>query len=151
MKKARLILTASMLTIAGFSAVTLSSCSKDDEVCPVGYEGSDCKTLSRTKFIGNWTGTDICGSGQYDIDLSVGTSSVSEVTALVNNAGGFGTNVTITGTVTGTNSLQFTNQNVGGGRTLSGTMTFTTNKMSFAYSVTGTSGTDNCNGSYDKQ
>ncbi len=131
MKKARLILTASMLTIAGFTAVTFSSCSKDDKVCPAGYEGSDCKTLSRINLSATWTGKDICGSGKYDIDLKVDPSSASEVSAVVNNPGGFGASVTISGTVTGTNALSFTNQNVGGQRSLSGTMTFTGNKMSF--------------------
>lgn len=63
MKKARLILTASMLTIAGFSAVTLSSCSKDDQTCLTGYEGSDCKTEVRTKYYNSYRGTGSDNSG----------------------------------------------------------------------------------------
>jgi hypothetical protein len=149
MRKARLILSASLLTIGTFSAVTFSSCSKD-EVCPVGYTGKDCKTLVRNNFVGTWNGSDICGSGTYDVNLTVGTSA-NEINALVANPGGFGASVTITGTVTANNTLQFTNQDIGGQRTLSGTMTFSGNSMSFSYTVTAIAGTDNCNGSYTRQ
>lgn len=149
MKKARIILSASLLTIASFATLTFSSCSKD-EVCPVGYTGKDCKTLVRDNFIGNWSGSDICTSGTYSIDLSISSSSASEVNALVTNAGGFGSSVIITGTVTADNKLSFTNQDVGGSRTLSGEMTFSGNSMSFSYQVNGVATTDNCNGSYNK-
>jgi hypothetical protein len=149
MKKARLILTASLLTIGTFSAITFSSCSKD-EVCPVGYTGKDCKTLVRNNFVGSWSGQDICTSGTYTISLTVSASS-NEINALVTNPGGFGGTVVITGVVTGDNTLQFSNQDVGGSRTLNGTMTFTGSSMSFAYTVQGIATTDNCNGSYTKQ
>jgi hypothetical protein len=149
MRKARLILSASLLTIGTFAAVTFSSCSKD-EVCPVGYSGKDCKTLVRNNFVGSWSGSDICGSGTYSISLTIGASA-NEINALVTNPGGFGSSVIITGTVTADNTLQFTNQDVGGSRTLSGTMTFSGNSMSFSYAVTAIAGTDNCNGSYTRQ
>lgn len=149
MKKARLILTASLLTVGTFAAVTFSSCSKD-EVCPVGYTGKDCKTLVRNNFLGTWNGSDICTSGTYNITLTIGASS-NEINALVSNPGGFGGTVTITGVVTDNNTLKFSNQDVGGSRTLNGTMTFTGSTMSFNYSVQGIATTDNCNGSYTKQ
>ncbi|WP_118952616.1 hypothetical protein [Taibaiella helva] len=149
MKKARLILAVSLLTVGTFAAVTFSSCSKDD-VCPVGYTGKDCKTLVRDGFLGTWKGTDICTSGSYNVTLSVNPSSSSEINALINNVAGFGNNVTITGTVTGDNTLQFTNQDVGGSRTLSGTMTFSGTSMSFSYKVQGINDADDCNGSYNK-
>ena len=58
MKKARLILSASMLSIAAFSAVTFTSCSKDDD-CAAGYEGSDCKDEIREAMIGTFNATDV--------------------------------------------------------------------------------------------
>lgn len=66
MKKARLILSASLLTIGAFSAVTFSSCSKDDKVCTTGYSGSDCKTEVRTSYYNTYRGdgTDNAG-GTY--------------------------------------------------------------------------------------
>lgn len=149
MKKARLILATAVLTVGAFSAITFSSCSKD-EVCPVGYTGKDCKTLVRDAFIGTWSGKDICSSGSYNVTLSVNPSSSSQVSALINNPGGFGSNVTITGTVTADNTLQFSSQDVGGSRTLSGSMTFSGSTMSFNYSVQGVSSSDECNGTYNK-
>lgn len=57
MKKARLILTTSMVALMGLSAITLSSCSKDDD-CPAGYEGKDCATEIRTPMLGTYNATD---------------------------------------------------------------------------------------------
>lgn len=151
MKKARLILATSLLTVGTFTAITLSSCSKDDKVCPVGYTGSDCKTLVRDSFVGTWKGSDICSAGTYSVTLTVGPSSTSEINAIVNNPGGFGGTVSITGTITSSNELNFTSQDIGGSRTLTGKMIFTGSNMSFSYSVIGSADSDNCQGSYTKQ
>lgn len=60
MKKARLILSASLLTMGAFSAMTFTSCSKDDETCLVGFTGDDCKTEIRTQYYNTYR-----GSGSY--------------------------------------------------------------------------------------
>lgn len=44
-----------MATVAGVLAV--SSCTK---TCDPGYEGNDCKTEVREKFVGQWTASDDC-------------------------------------------------------------------------------------------
>lgn len=149
MKKARLILTASMLTIFGFTAVTLSSCNKD-ETCPVGYEGKDCKELTRDKFLGDWQGEDKCDLGTYPIDLEIKASTTSEINATIVNPGGFGGTVTITGVVTDENTLTFTNQDLGGDRELSGKMVFIGNSMTFNYEVDGLVDDDSCVGTYTR-
>lgn len=151
MKKTRLIIAASLLTIGTFATVGFSSCSKDNAVCPVGYTGKDCKGLVRDNFVGAWTGSDICTSGTYSINLTVSASSASGINAIVNNPGGFGGTVAITGTVVSDTELDFTNQDVGGSRTLSGKMVFTGNNMAFSYTVTGVATTDNCSGNYARQ
>jgi hypothetical protein len=77
----------------------------------------------------------------------------------VTNPGGFGVPIVITGVVESTNTLRFTNTNVGGGRTLTGTMTFSggtsttmPNNMAFSYTVTPATGSaDVCNGTYTRQ
>ncbi len=169
------ILFAGALTLGAFGVVTYTSCTKDackgvvcnnggtcvsgSCSCPSGYEGTNCQNKTRDKFIGSWAGSDVCGSGTYTITLNIGASSTSDINALISNPGGFGTNVTITGTVTGTNTITFSNASVGGGRTLSGTMTFnstasttTPTSMIFSYAVTPTTGAaDNCTGNYTKQ
>ncbi len=149
MRKARLILSASMLTLAAFSAITFSSCNKDEE-CAVGYEGKDCKDLTRDKFIGDWGGSDKCNLGTYNVDLEIKASS-SDINALIVNIGGFGTQVVATGTVTGTNTLKITNEDLGGGRSLSGEMVFNGNNMTFTYDVDATIDPDDCIGTYTRK
>lgn len=178
MKKIKSLLFSALLTFGAFGAMTLTSCSADDSPvdpcaavvcqnggvcesgncnCPAGYEGALCETRTRDKFIGTWSGTDVCGSGSYTITLKI-NAATNEVSALIENPGGFGTSVVVTGNVTGTNSIGFTNVSVGGGRTLTGTMTFTggsttanPNAMQFVYTVTPTTGSaDNCTGNYTR-
>lgn len=168
MKSIRNIAFAALMTIGAFSAITYTACNKDeckDVVCnnggtcvdgtcscPTGYEGTNCDAKTRDKFIGSWAGSDQCTSGTYTITLSIAASSSSNVTALVTNPGGFGGTVTITGNVTGSNTLAFNSQSVGGGRTLTGTMTFNGNSMTFSYTVTPAVGVaDACNGTYSRQ
>ncbi len=167
MKSIRSVAFSALLTIGAFSAIMYTSCSKDackDVVCknggtcangtcscPTGYEGTNCETLSRDKFIGNWSGSDVCTSGTYNIALSIASSS-NAINALVNNPGGFGGTIQITGNITDKNKLSFTNASVGNGRTLTGTMTISGNSMTFSYTVTPAVGVaDACNGTYTKQ
>ena len=172
MNKFKNIAFAAFLAIGAFSVVTYTSCTKDeckDVVCnnggtcaggscscPAGYEGTNCDSKTRDKFVGTWQGQDICTSKTYTISLTIGASS-DDVKVIVNNPGGFGTPINIQGTVTNSTSLAFTNQNVGNGRILNGTMSFTGGTtttlptgMTFAYSVVGPLDSDNCNGSYTR-
>ncbi|MEO6830994.1 MAG: calcium-binding EGF-like domain-containing protein [Chitinophagaceae bacterium] len=175
MNKIKNIALAALMTIGTFGVVTFTACNKDackgvvcqnggtcdasgSCVCQTGFTGTNCEKLVRDEFIGTWSGTDVCGSGSYTITLTVNTST-NNINALVNNPGGFGPAITITGVVTSANALSFTNANAGGGRTLSGTMTFTggsattgATAMQFVYTVTPASGAaDNCTGNYTKQ
>lgn len=56
--------------------MTTSSCSK---TCEAGYEGSDCKTEVRAKYLGNWTesGTYTSGSVQGPINSLAVVKSTS--------------------------------------------------------------------------
>lgn len=91
MRKARLILSASLLTIGAFSAVTFSSCSKDDKVCNTGYTGSDCKTEVRASYNNTYrgNGSDNAGGTYTNWALkfnSVGTDATKmELQVLDNN------------------------------------------------------------------
>lgn len=65
------ILIAAFSTLAVFCSIVYTSCNRDKCksvvcahggvcndgmcTCPSGYEGSNCETVSRTKFLGNWT------------------------------------------------------------------------------------------------
>lgn len=88
MRKARLILSASLLTIGTFSAVTFSSCSKDDPICPTGMEGKNCDVEIRTKFLGSWSASDKKEDGSqlpaYTANIVKNPSSIEKL-----NIGGF--------------------------------------------------------------
>ncbi|HEY9178072.1 MAG TPA: calcium-binding EGF-like domain-containing protein [Flavipsychrobacter sp.] len=167
MKSIRNIAFSALLTFGAFSMVTYTACNKDeckDVVCqnggtcvtgtcncPTGYEGTSCETLSRAKFIGTWTGSDKCNINTYNVTMTINTST-NEIQALVNNPGGFGNSITITGVITNNNELSFTNQSAGGtGRIINGKMTVNGNSLTFTYTVTDAlGGSDSCTGTYAK-
>lgn len=82
MKKTRLFLAASLLTIGAFSTITMSSCSKDDKICNPGYEGKDCDVESRVKFVKTWDATDAPVNGTpkiYTCGIVNGTTVTSVI------------------------------------------------------------------------
>lgn len=144
MKKARLILSASMFALMGMSAITFSSCSKDEKVCEAGYEGKDCKTLSRDKFIGSWKGAEECTIGTDNYTISITAATGSEVKIIYSNV--YNQDFTATGTMTGPNGFSF-NGDASGGVTFSGTATHDagTGRLTVNYSVeTGGVTTNTC-------
>jgi hypothetical protein len=74
MKNLKSILLAGFLTVGAFSSAVFTSCNPDackDVVCqnggtctdgtcacPTGFEGSNCETLSRAKFLGTYSGNE---------------------------------------------------------------------------------------------
>jgi hypothetical protein len=92
------ILLSALGAIAAFTAVTSTSCTPDKCkaivcayggvckegtcICPAGYEGYQCETITRDKFKGVWTvfenGT-ATNSAQYDVTIEFG-ASMTEMT-----------------------------------------------------------------------
>jgi hypothetical protein len=77
--------------------------------CPSGYEGTNCQTLSRAKFLGNYSTTEVCPSGSANITVSV-TALANDVTKVGINGGG----IYADGTVSG-NTITIPNQFIGAG------------------------------------
>jgi hypothetical protein len=167
MKSIKNIALSAMLTFGAFAAVTYTACTKDDCkdvvcnnggtcsggscVCPTGYEGTNCDTKS---FLGSWKGSDVCSSGTYNnITIEVNTATTAPNDVIVTNPGGFGASVTVTGTMsTDAKTITISSQSVGGGRTLSGTMTLTSpTTFTFSYTASDATTNDVCNGQYTKQ
>ncbi len=94
MKKFRLIALSALVTVASATAIFSTSCSKDECkdvtcqnggvcsggncTCPVGYEGSRCETKSRDKFVGVYTGSEICttGTDNYSVTLAANSDAL---------------------------------------------------------------------------
>lgn len=91
------LLTATIVT-AAFGAITYTSCTEDKCkaivcafggtcqdgacICPSGYEGAQCETVNRDRFLGDWSvvedGT-ISASADYSVIVEKG-ASITEVT-----------------------------------------------------------------------
>lgn len=104
MKQIKQIALSVILTISAFGAVVYTSCNKDeckDVVCQnggtctegkctcvTGYEGTNCETKSRDKFIGTYAGTEICtvGSDSYSVIVSANSDAIKlTMTGLYND------------------------------------------------------------------
>ncbi len=138
MKKARLILSASLLTIGTFAAVTFTSCSKD-EVCPVGYTGKDCKTLVRDQFIGVYVGTEQCTQGNDSYTVTIAANSDNVKVTMTNI---YNDNYTAIGTVTGDNTISFNGSQAGA--TFSGTGTIVGSQLTLDYTVSDATTSNTC-------
>ncbi len=153
MKLIRHIALTTMLTIGAFSAITYTSCNKDnckDVVCQnggtcnstdgscscaTGYEGTTCGTLSRDKFVGVYTGTETCtvGSDNYTLTLTANSDAIKLTLTNLYNEG-----FTATCTMTGTNTFSFTGSNTTTTTVdYSGTGTLTDNTITIAYTISG--------------
>ena len=134
----------SFLIVAVMASVaSISSCTK---TCDAGYEGSDCKTQVRTKYLGNYTASESKNGGTpYTYSGSVLTSSgdVQEIyiNRIPNGTGFFNTNVKAK--VDG-NAVTIASQNPDGDAYyITGTGAFsatTPATITFTYTVTGPNG-----------
>jgi hypothetical protein len=115
------------------SIATLASCTK---TCDEGYEGDDCKTEIRAKFLGSWKGNDLCTTGTYSditVVLTGGSSSVTNV--VLSNLGGFGATETVVATLNSAGALEISNASISGGRTITGLITSSGSALNFSYTV----------------
>lgn len=68
----RKLALGAFLSVSALGTLTMTSCNKEDDTCPAGFEGSDCKTLINAKFVGAYTGSETCtiGSDTYTVTLT---------------------------------------------------------------------------------
>jgi hypothetical protein len=149
MKNLRTILTATALTL-GLFTVTFTACTPDpcknvvcDNggtcdangacVCPAGFEGTTCATLSRDKFIGIFNGSETCtiGTDTYAVTTTPNSDKTkfniqnlynqSTITAIANANG---------------NAFTIPSQTVAANVVGSGSGTITGNNITITYTVT---------------
>ena len=156
MKKIKNILVASILTMSAFTATIMTSCNPDackDVICsnggtctdgtcscPSGYEGASCETLSRTKFIGVYSGSETCtvGTDTYSITVTSNSDNVKFNVQNVYNQG-----FTAIGTANG-NAFTIPSQTIGTGTTASGSGVISGNTITITYTITSVAATNTC-------
>lgn len=156
---------------AGIAAVTFSissctvdpckdvSCGANGEcvdgncVCDAGYEGSTCATEQRAKFLGQYSVSEACTSGNYTYNVSVNTSSTGVSNIIVTNFGDY--SVSVNGTVNSDgSSITFANQQVtiqGTAATVQGTGQITGNILTITYTISAGGQSDTCTMTCTKQ
>ena len=159
MKKAKLILTASMFALMGMSAMTMTSCTKDDKICDAGYEGKNCDVQTRTPMLGTYNATDVQTDG--GATFTYNPTIKTHATATIVNISKFGDFFTETELVTSNisksgNIISFTIpiQKPDGVYTVSGSGSFdiSTKKITLQYSLTSALGAiDNYTGNWTMQ
>lgn len=147
MKSIKQFALTAFLTVSAFCAVVYTSCNKDEckDVtcqnggtcsagvcsCPTGYEGTNCETKSRDKFVGTYVGSEICsiGTDNYSVTLAANSDALKlTYTNLYND------NITATCTMAATDSFTFSGTQ--GGATFSGSGRLSTNSLSVHYTIT---------------
>lgn len=155
MKKTRLFFTAALLSVGAFSAVTMTSCSKDDQICNAGYEGDNCDVEIRTKMLGTYTAADVNNADASDAPSYVTQITTNATVTVVNitnfsggaSQGGFA-NLVTSNVVATDNGVSFTIPDQVPDNDLyhvsgSGTYTTATKKISIIYTITNPTGATN--------
>jgi hypothetical protein len=154
MKSIKHIALSAFLTVSAFGSVFYTACNKDkckDVVCQnggtcsegnctcvTGYEGTNCETKSRDKFIKSWSATDVTGSTSLPYTASIGASTSSDVTAVV-IGNTFSDNFFLIGPIKATvngNTITIPSQNPDNNKySLSGTGTLAAGKITWSYTI----------------
>jgi hypothetical protein len=149
-----------LMTVASFATITtITSCNKEEDACKnvtcqnsgtcvdgtcdctVGYEGTNCETEARTKYLGAFNGNEVCTTGNSVVSVTV-TTVAGDVTK-VNFANLYGAGFNTTGTVQADGTITIATQTFGTG-TISGTASIVGGKVKITYVVTGGGLSDSC-------
>lgn len=93
-----------------------SSCKEEIKSCQTGFEGSSCQTLSRSKFIGQWSGTENCTATTADYTVTISSNATNELS--VNFVNLNNKDYVAVGKIVNENEIQFsgTGMGTGGGK-----------------------------------
>ncbi|HNB81048.1 MAG TPA: hypothetical protein PLP34_00770 [Chitinophagaceae bacterium] len=157
MKNLKNIALASLLTLGAFSLTLFTSCDPDpceDIVCanggtctdgtcacPAGYEGTLCETLSRTKFLGVFTGNETCtlGTDTYSITCTANSDDTKfNIQNLYNQS-----SVTAIASANG-NAFTIPSQTVMAGTVAVGSGTISGNTITVTYTISDGTNTNTC-------
>lgn len=125
----RKLALSAFLTVSALGTITMTSCNKDDETCPAGYEGTDCKTLINAKFVGAYEGNETCTIGNDSYTLTLTSVSSDNMKLTISNL--YNDATTLNCTIT--KSDEFSISGVANGTTYTGTGTLSSNVLTIKY------------------
>jgi len=158
MKSIRNIAFSALVAVGAFTMVTYTACTKDeceDVVCnnggtcvlgncscPTGYEGTNCETITRDKFLGTYNGNETCtvGSDTYTVTLSTNSNDLKLTFNNLYNQ----TNPSISALCTIISTTEFTFSDTQNGVTYSGTGTLNGNTLTVDYTVADAISSNSC-------
>jgi hypothetical protein len=155
MRQIKQIAFSALLTISAFGAVVYTSCNKDECkdvvcqnggtcsegkcTCPTGFEGTNCETKSRDKFIGTYAGSEICTVGTDNYTMTIATNSDALKLTMTNL---YNESYTATCNMTATDAFSFSGSS--GAVTFSGTGKLVSNTLTVTYTITNAATTNSC-------
>lgn len=122
------------------------SCADGTCVCASGYEGEECKTQVRSKFLSSYNVSESCQSGNFSYQITITTSSLGVDRVLIGNFGGYGASVVVNASASGS-SLSIPSQQVdvtGTSVTFSGSGQLSGNILTLTYTASAQGSSDNC-------
>lgn len=145
-----------ILGVVAVSVLSFNSCTTDackdvvcqnagvcDEgtcACAVGYEGTNCQTLVRAKYLGNFNVSESCGSSTdtYAVTIAAGATDASVTISNLYDAG-----LVVTGTVNADGGVTIASQAFGTA-TISGSMTKTGGVITINFTIALSGNSDTC-------
>ena len=146
MKSIRNIAFSALLAVGAFTMVTYTACTKDeceDVVCnnggacvsgtcncATGYEGTNCDTKARDKFVGTFNGNETCtvGSDEYAVTITAHSEDLK-----INLANIYNQSFSAVCTLTSNTAFSFSSTQ--SGTTFSGTGTLSGNTLTLEYTI----------------
>lgn len=127
------------------------------ETCNTGYEGDDCATEMRTKFVGtykyNESASTSCGVTDWPVTISTSSTAIDKI--IINGFGAYGcsgVNINVDATVSGSNVTVIAGSFCSGGVEIkSGSGSFSNGVLTVNYTANTGSGDFSCSGTYTKQ
>lgn len=134
MKPVRNIAAAALLTIGAFGLVTFTSCTKESDKCPAGYEGKKCDERIVEKYIGEWrTDREDCTENTPGYDIVIKLSSSGDDKMIITNL--YNANYNAIARVTGSSTFVIDGQSFGSGNRINGTGSLIEDEIFISYTV----------------
>lgn len=127
-------------------------CDEGACICAIGYEGENCETSQRAKFIASYNVDESCNqTGNFNYSITIATSAVSVNNVVINNF--YGVGASVSGVVNGS-SINIPNQTVnaqGNAFTFSGSGQINGNILTLTYNVAVGTDSESCSATCTKQ